>query len=137
MARRRKSTFTISAEQARQAVTFLVDQGKLAALEVQKALERREHLVRDLKSHLAALGELTGRAISRTMTRAGAARRDRSVKRKPKRGVSAARRRSMRQQGRYLAAIRQLSAANRKKVKTIRGKSGVHAAIAAANRLAK
>jgi hypothetical protein len=141
MTRRRKSAFTISAEQARQALTFLLDQGKVAASEVQKAVERREHLVRDLKSRLAALGEATGRAISLAakdgpfpMLRAS---RTRKVKRKPKRRVSAARRRSMQQQGRYLAAIRQLSVGDRKKIKAVREKSGVNAAIAAAKRVTR
>jgi hypothetical protein len=41
------------------------------------------------------------------------------------------------QQGRYMAAVRQLSKADRAKVKAIREKSGVRAAIAAAKRMAK
>jgi hypothetical protein len=43
----------------------------------------------------------------------------------------------MRAQGRYLAAVRPLSKAKRGKVKAIRGKAGVRAAIAAAKRMAR
>ena len=51
-------------------------------------------------------------------------------RRKPR--ISAATRKMYQQQGRYMAAVRQLPKADRAKIKAIREKSGVRAAIAAA-----
>ncbi len=42
MARRRRSTLAISAEQAQQALAFLVHEGKLAANDVRKAFAREK-----------------------------------------------------------------------------------------------
>ena len=52
-----------------------------------------------------------------------------------KKPVSAARRKQMAEHGAYLGSIRQLSKTNREKVKAIRQKSGVKAAITHAKKL--
>jgi hypothetical protein len=57
--------------------------------------------------------------------------------RRRKRRISAATRKLYQQQGRYMAAVRRLPKADRAKVRAIREKSGVRAAIAAAKRMAK
>jgi hypothetical protein len=59
----------------------------------------------------------------------------RVARRKPR--ISAATRKIYQQQGRYMAAVRPLPKAARAKIKAIREKSGVRAAIAAAKRMAK
>lgn len=135
MARRRRTTLKISAEEARHVLAFLVHEGKIAASQVQNAIERREHLVRDLKSRLAALGEEGMASASRVGKRA--AREWRSSRPARKRAISAAARAARQAQGHYLAAIRQLSKSARKQIKEVRAKSGVKAAIAAAKKMAR
>jgi hypothetical protein len=44
-----------SGAQARQVLALLLDEGKLAASDVQKALKRRDRLIRALRASLAAL----------------------------------------------------------------------------------
>lgn len=135
MARRRRSILDISAEEARHALVFLIHEGKVAVAEVDKALKRREHLLRELKSRLAALGEggaAAGARLGKTTTRQWRASRPAR-----RRAVSAATKAARRAQGHYLAAVRRLSKSARKQVKAIRAKSGVSAAIAAARKMAK
>ncbi len=143
MARRRKSTVALSADQAQKALAVLIQEGKLTAREVLKALQRRDRLIRALRDGLAALGEEAGR-VGKRLFRAGAlsikARRSgtatpKVARRKPR--ISAATRKKFQTQGRYMAALRNLSKGSRAKIKAIRKKSGVEAAIAAAKEMAK
>jgi hypothetical protein len=141
MARRRRSSLGLSAEQARQALAVLVHDGRLAAGEVQKALERHRHLVSDLRARLAALetGAVSvGKRLKESLLIARKARTvTRKVARKKPR-ISAATRKMYQAQGRYMAALRNLSKEQKAKVKAIREKSGVRKAIAAArSRLAE
>ncbi len=139
MARRRRSSLALSAEQARQALMVLVQEGKLRMSEVRQALQRRDRMVRALRDRLASLERGLGR-IGRQFkesplpmgqgARAGVTKR---VRKKPR--ISAATRKLYQQQGRYMAALRPLSKKQRAKVKTIRENAGVRAAIAAAKRL--
>lgn len=135
MARRRKATLNLSATDARNALAILMHEGKIAASQVQKAIERREELVRDLKSRLAALGAEGAAAATRMSKRAS--REWRASKPARKRAISAAAKAARQAQGHYLAAIRQLSKSARKQIKAVREKSGVKAAIAAAKKMAR
>ena len=138
MARHRKA-LGLSAEQARQALTVLVQEGKLAASEVRRALQRRNRLVRALKASLAALESGAISVRRRINGSSPMARTARTAKRKVasrKRRISAATRKMYRQQGGYMAAVRRLPKAARAKVKVIREKSGVRAAVAAAKKIA-
>lgn len=138
MARRRRSSLAISAEHARHALAVLVHEGKLKASEVRKALQRREHLIRALRDSLAALagdvGQLRKRygkdGFSPRLARTARPAKRPAARRKPR--ISAATRKMYQQQGRYMAALRPLSKQQRAKIKAIRAKSGVRAAIAAA-----
>jgi hypothetical protein len=119
----------------------LVHDGKIRAAEVWKALERRQHLLNELQGRLAALGE----GIEGVASKAGhlallaGVTRTRKVRetRKRRKLDSAARRAAMRAHGAYLGAIRGLSKSNRAKVKAIREKMGVRAAITAARKMGK
>ncbi len=127
----------ISAEQARQALHVLVAEGRIAAREVTKALARREKLVRELKSRLTALGEDAVGAMERAARGAGVSPGTRrAVKRRARVAITAAQRAARQAQGRYLGAIRQLSKASRARIREIRKRQGVQAAIAAAKKLA-
>jgi hypothetical protein len=143
MTRRRRLSLALSSEQAQQTLAILIQEGKLAASEVKKALQRRDRLIRALRDRLAALGEDAGRVKRRLLKgdvssggRKARAGRPRAKQRKPR--LSAATRKMYQAQGRYMAALRSLSKESRAKIKAIREKSGVNAAIAAAkNRLAE
>jgi hypothetical protein len=143
MVKRRRQSLALSGEHARQALAVLVHDGKLAAGEVSKALKRHRHLVTDLRARLAALEEGVGKAGTRMfkdgpfpMARKAKSFKRKVARRKPR--ISAATRKKYQAQGRYLAALRPLSKGARAKIKAIREKSGVRAAIAAAkSRLAE
>jgi hypothetical protein len=136
MPKRLRSIRGISAEQAHQALSVLVHEGKTKATEVWAALKRRELLLNDLKARLAALGEGMKGAAAKAAPLTKRTRKVR-VTRKRRKPISAARRAAMKAQGRYLAAVRPLSKAHRAKVRAIRQKVGVTKAIAAAKRMAK
>lgn len=139
MAGRRRSSLAISAEQARQALSVLIHEGKLAARDVQSAPARRERLIREIRARMHALG-VEGMEVAGSI-RKGAVARLRSAEkasRKPRRKAASAAVKATRQaQGRYLGAISRLSRGARKQIKAIREKSGVKAAIAAAKKMAK
>src|ERR1022692_3896267 len=136
---RPRKLVALSQEQAHQALTFMVHEGKLKWSSVEKALKNREKLVQEVKERLAALGvEGLGLAKRATSGAAKVVRRAEKATRKPRqKAVSAAVKATRQAQGRYLGSIRQLSKAMRKKIKAIREKSGVDAAIAAAKKMAK
>ena len=130
--RKSRKTLKFTAEHAAHALHILVADGKLAAKDVAHALKRRKAMIRELRDKLAALEH--GVASSIADARKAVTRR---VGKKPRRRVSAARRAAMKLHGKYLGTVRPLSKAHRAKVKAIREKKGVRAAIAAARRLAK
>ena len=122
----------ITTEQAANALHLLIADGKIAATDISAALKRREQMIRDLRQRLAALEKGAVSAMRRTGRRIA-----RKASRKPKRKMTAARRAALKLHGQYLGTVRPLSKGNRAKVKAIRAKSGVRAAIAAARRIAK
>ncbi len=132
MARRRRSSLVLSGDQARAALAVLIQEGKLGASEVIKALQRRDSLIRALRASLAALEQGAARVGRQFKGKAKAAKRP-AKRRKPR--ISPATRKMYQQQGRYMAALRNLPPTARARVKKIRGKSGVQAAIAAAKRM--
>jgi len=138
MVKRRRS-LALSGEQARHALAVLLHDGKLAVGEVQNALKRHKHLVTDLRFRLAALEEGAGKVGKRVLKDGPfpMALKTRVTKRRRKRRISAATRKMYQQQGRYMAAVRNISKEARAKVKAIREKSGIRAAIAAAKKMAR
>jgi hypothetical protein len=142
MARRRRSSLALSGQQAQAALAVLIQEGKLRAGEVQKVLQRRDRLIRDLRAKLAALEAgvvKAGRRVLKDgffpMGRKASSPKRKLARRKPR--ISAATRKMYQQQGRYMAALRPLSKEKRAKIKAIREKSGVRAAIAAAKRMVR
>jgi hypothetical protein len=133
--RRTRSALRISSQHAVQALQALVDEGKLSARDVVQALRRRERTIEDLRRRLAELVEGVSGVASR---KARAVRRGAPQKaRKKSSPISKAQRAAWQAQGRYMAAVRQLSAEAKAKVKAIREESGVRAAIATARKMAK
>jgi hypothetical protein len=125
----RKARFPrISAEEAHAALKWLHALGKVSSRQIVDALRGRDRLVTEIKARLEQLGGEGARFLN------AASFSKPAPKRRAKR-VSAAVRAARRTQGRYLGAVGRLSKADRVKVKTIREKKGVRAAIAAAKRL--
>jgi len=106
--------------------------GKVSAAEISGALRKRDELVAEIKAKLEELG---GQGL-RFLAGAHALRRRAPAKRS-RRKASAKAQAAWRAQGRYMSAVRQLSPAQRAKVKKIREARGVAAATAAAKRLAR
>jgi hypothetical protein len=117
----------------------LIHDGKIKASEIRTAIKRRERLLKELRGQLTVLGEgYPGRLkIGPPTLRIVPNPPPTGRRRKRRQPVSPARKAAMKAQGRYLAAVRPLSKANRAKVRAIREKSGVTKAIAAAKRMAK
>jgi hypothetical protein len=138
MSRHRRPFLTLSGEQAYQAFALLVDEGKLAVGEVRRAVQRRDRLIRALRARLAAL-ETGASSVGKRLFKGSRsiARKARISKRRRKPRISAATRKIYQQQGRYMAALRNLSKQQRAKIKAIREKSGVRTAIAAAKQMAR
>lgn len=133
MARRRRGSIaSISAERAREALTYLVAEGRIAVREVEKALNNRDRLIREIRQRLAALGAEGARAGA-----AGWKSAEKATRKSRKKAVSAATKAARRAQGQYMAAVRRLSKDVRKKVLEIRKTKGVRAAIKAAKGFAK
>jgi hypothetical protein len=137
VARRRRPSLALSGQQAQAALAVLIHDGKLRASEVRKALQRRNRLIRALRASLSALETGVGRVGRFLKNRALPARKAGTLKRRRKPRISAATRKIYQQQGRYIAALRNLSKEERAKVKAIRAKSGVRAAVSAAKRMRK
>ncbi len=127
---KRKTPFPkLSPKEAHAALRWLHALGKVTASDIAGALKHRQQLVQEIKERLEQLG---GEGLRFLRGPEGLRRRSRKA---PKR-VSKAARAAWRTQGRYMAAVRRLSKADRAKVKAIREQSGVLAAIAAAKKLA-
>jgi hypothetical protein len=123
-----KKALRLSAHHASLALQMLVDDGKIAAKDVTAALKRREKTIRELRARLSALGEDVAASVAKTAAREAP---------RARRAITQAQRRARQAQGRYLAAIRKLSRQARVRVRVIRAKSGVDAAIRAAVKMAK
>jgi ParB-like chromosome segregation protein Spo0J len=117
----------LTGSDARKAIAVLVSQGKLKAAHVAAAIRSHHRLVSELRQRLAALESVVPVAL---------ARRPRAT-RKARKRVSAKRRAAMARQGKYLAAIRRLSAQDRAKVKAVLASKGYSAAMQQAKGLTK
>ena len=132
MARKIRRFPNITPQEAHAALRWLTATHKVTAKQITDALKAREQLAAEIMRKLEALGGEGLRFLrgpDSLLRRAPA---------KPKRRrASAKAQAAWRAQGRYMAAVRRLSKANRAKVKAIRERSGIRAAVAAAKKLGK
>jgi hypothetical protein len=132
--RNSRKSLNLTATHAAQAIHVLIADGKIAARDVTAALKRREEMIHDLRHRLAALeGGPQAKDGPFAMT-TDVARRGRRRTR-PK--LSAARRAALKLHGRYIGSVRTLPKAAKAKIKALRERRGVRAAIAAAKKMAK
>jgi len=125
-------SFTVTDQQARQILAVLLTDGKMNQRDARLALARYRKRIAELRAQLALLegGEgpfPPGRPTERRTSQ-------RTARTKP---VSPKRRKAMRRQGLYLAAVKPLKPQDRAKVKAVRQENGFAAAVAEARRLAK
>lgn len=89
----------------------------------------------ELKTVLAPLTLIGGTVVAEAMKPISAPRRAKAAAPGVKSPLNAKRRAAMREQGRYMSAIRPLSAAQRAQVKKVRAAKGAGAAITLARKL--
>lgn len=124
-------SLAVNSQEARQILATLILEGKVNQRQARLALVRYRKRLTELRSQLALLEGGDGPFPPNRRTERRSSRPARTKRVSPKR------RKAMRQQGQYLAAIRSLSVEDRAKVKTIRTEKGFAAAVAEARRLAK
>jgi hypothetical protein len=133
--RKTRKALNLSAHHASVALHMLLEEGKIAAADVARAIQRREKLIQEMRARLEALESVSAPAIRRA-TRAGRKAVRRAAP-KARKAITRAQRIARQAQGRYLAAIRTLSREAKAKIQQIRKESGADAAIAAARAAAK
>jgi hypothetical protein len=108
----------------------LLSQRKVRAAQVQKVLKGRGQEIKSLRERLASLEGLGKLGLAR----GGARRRRRG--RKPRRRAMSSRVRALRRlQGKYMGYVRNLKAAEKARVRSVREKQGMGAAIKLASSL--
>ncbi len=120
---------TLTPEQSHYVLQTLLSRRRVGAAEVAKALRSRDQEIRELKERLASLESLAASTGS-----AGSSRRKApSARRRISPRVRALRRR----QGRYMGFVRRLKPAQKARVRALREKKGIEAAIRLASSLAR
>jgi hypothetical protein len=129
---RRQRFPKLTGDEAIAALRWLVARRQIKVAQIADALKRRERLVQEIREQLEGL---SGEGLR--LFRGPVPAPERGRPRRPPKKASAAQQKAWKRQGRYLAAVRRLPKASRARVRTIREKRGVRAAIAAARKAAK
>jgi len=128
--RKTRKALRLSAQHAGLALQMLIEEGRIAAGDVARALKNREKLIKELRARLAEI-ESVSRPVARRLASAGR-KAVRGVAPRARKAITRAQRVARQAQGRYMAAVRSLSEDARVKIREIRKESGVDAAIKAA-----
>jgi hypothetical protein len=125
----------LSPGQAHYALSVLMSQGKLRVAHIRKALKNREQEIRSLRERLAALEHFSPGAPARGARRRGRPARA-ARKTRVRRIKMSPRVRALRQlQGKYMGYVRRLKPAEKARVRSVREKQGMQAAIRLARSL--
>jgi hypothetical protein len=128
--RKTRKALRLSAQHAGLALQMLIEEGRIAAGDVARALKKREKLIKELRARLAEI-ESVSLPVARRLASAGR-KAVRGVAPRARKAITRAQRVARQAQGRYMAAVRSLSEDARLKIREIRKESGVDAAIKAA-----
>lgn len=121
----------LTPEQSQYVLATLVRQGKVRNSQIESALKGRAQEIRDLRERLASL-----EAMSDSGRGARGARRA-PARRRPTRRRMSPRVRALRKlQGKYMGYVRRLKPADKARVRAIREKQGMEAAIRLASSIA-
>ncbi len=125
----------LSPDQSHYVLNVLMSQGRIRVAHIQKVLKNREQEIRSLRERLVALERLAPAALSRARRRLRRAGRVAVRKARVRRKIQMSPRvRALRQlQGKYMGFVRRLKVAEKARVRSVREKQGMEAAI----RLAK
>jgi hypothetical protein len=125
----------LSPDQSHYVLNVLMSQGRIRVAHIQKVLKNREQEIRSLRERLVALERLAPAALSRARRRRGRAVRVAVRRARLRRKIQMSPRvRALRQlQGKYMGFVRRLKIAEKARVRSVREKQGMEAAI----RLAK
>ena len=134
MRRKTKKALKLSAHHAGIALQMLLEEGKIVASDVTRALSNREKMIKELRERLAAL-ETAARPVARRVA-SSARKAARRAAPRARKAITRAQRVARQAQGRYMAAVRRLSQDARVRIREIRKQSGVDAAIKAAMKMA-
>lgn len=126
----------LTPDQAHYVLTTLLAQRKLRQTQIDQALRNRESEIRSLRERLASLEGMTDGAAGSSGRRGR--RRSGSAAARPvrRRKMSAKVRALRRLQGKYMGFVRGLKAAEKARVRAVREKQGMSAAIQLASSLA-
>jgi len=124
------------------ALQTLVASGVVRATSVEKALRGREDEIRSLRERLASLESLSAASSRTGRGKGGRGRRGRppaaaSARPRRRRRMSPKTRALRKLQGKYMGLVRGLKPAEKSRVRTVREKQGMAAAIALASSLGK
>lgn len=129
----------LTPSQSHYVLDVLLSQGRIRADHVQKALKGRQEEIRNLRERLAALEHLSVGAAPRGRRRRGRrAARPSALRRARRRAPLSPKVRALRRlQGKYMGYVRRLKPAEKARVRSVREKQGMEAAIKLAQSLAK
>lgn len=125
----------LNPNQSHYALGVLISQGKIREAQVKKALKGRDEEIRSLRERLNALEQISPAGTARARRRRGRPAGATAPKPRVRRGIQMSPRvRALRQQqGKYMGYVRRLKTAEKARVRSVREKQGMEAAI----RLAK
>ena len=124
-----------SPSQAHYALNVLMSQGKLRVAHIRKALKNREQEIRSLRERLAELEQFSPGASAARGPRRGRPARAAGKKRARRVRMSPRVRALRKLQGKYMGYVRRLKAAEKARVRAIREKQGMEAALRLARSL--
>ncbi|HKA35738.1 MAG TPA: hypothetical protein VKH43_02910 [Thermoanaerobaculia bacterium] len=127
----------LTPSQSHYVLGILISQGRIRAGHVRNALKSREQEIRMLRERLASLEQLSSGGVRALRGRRRRAVR-RAVARRIRRAALSPKVRALRRlQGKYMGYVRRLKAAEKARVRSVREKQGMLAAIKLARSLAK
>ena len=122
----------LTPEQSKYVLDNLVQEGKIRTSQIQHALQGREREIRTLRERLASLEGMGRSSRGGRGTRLALALRPRVTRRKMSPRVRALRK----MQGKYMGYVRRLNPADKARVRAVREKQGMEAAIRMASSIA-
>ena len=125
-----------SPTQAHYALNVLMSQGKLRIAHIRKALKKREQEIKSLRDRLSALELLSPDKPARAGRRPGRPARPARKTRARRIKISPRVRALRKLQGKYMGYVRRLKPAEKARVRSVREKQGIEAAIRMAKSLA-
>ena len=127
----------LTPDQAHYVLTTLVAQRKLRQSQIDQALRNRDNEIRSLRERLASLEGMSDGASSSSRGRRARGRRAAPASRPVRRRKMSPKVRALRRlQGRYMGFVRGLKPAEKARVRAVREKQGMGAAIQLASSLA-